>query len=111
MLCGLMAKPEPPQGISPSAGLFLPLSELKAVRRAAAEAFLGSLHRRPSTENLSAGPVLPALLARAAAKSGAVLRSGGGPAEEPPGRGEHPRRGAPLLRVLCRSMAQVCSPF
>ncbi len=91
------------------AGLFLPLSELKAVRRAAVEQFLGSLHRRPSTENLSAGPVLPALLARAAAQSGAVLRSEGGTAEESPGGGERPRRGAPLLRVLCRSMAQAHS--
>ncbi len=44
------------------AGLFIPLSELKALRRAAANRCLETLRRRPSSQGLSSTPVLPGML-------------------------------------------------
>ena len=44
------------------AGLFIPLSELKALRRAAASRCLEALRQRPSSQGLSSTPVLPSML-------------------------------------------------
>lgn len=74
------------------AGLFLPLSELKAVRRAAAEQCVRALSVHSKADGMAAGTVLPDLLAAAGGHA-----SGEAAALKP----------EPQLRVLCRSMAQV----
>ena len=75
-------------------GLFLPLSELKAVRREAAEQCVSGLSAHSRAEGLATDTVLPDLLAAAGRHA----------------RGEADlQRQEPQLRVLCRSMAQVAA--
>ena len=47
---------------SAPAGLFIPLSELKALRRSAANRCLGALRQRPSSQGLQQAAVLPGML-------------------------------------------------
>ena len=129
----------------PPADLFMPLSELKALRRSAANRCLDALRQRPSSHGLSSAAVLPGMLRNLDNFSGnKALNSSHSPSTTLP---EDSRRqlalGAPsqhvrtrlaqqeeasrtascssthqqqrqqrqgqqaLLRVLCRSMAQV----
>ena len=153
------------------AGLFIPLSELKALRRAAANRCLEALRRRPSSQGLSSTLVLPSMLehistasessplssaaARPVALIGALSYSAGSltphtsdtttssssssetsrhsrtvearkgagyrtlhsasdeqaNSSSGNGRSGHPQQQQTQLRLLCRTMAQVCSSF
>ncbi|CAL8464366.1 g3901 [Coccomyxa elongata] len=75
-----------------AAGLFMPLSELKAVRRAAAEQCVKALSLHNKADGLATALKLPELLP-------AVIQNATGEMVQ--------RRQDPQLRVLCRSMAQV----
>ncbi|PNG99986.1 hypothetical protein TSOC_014216, partial [Tetrabaena socialis] len=63
-------------GLDLAAGLFLPASELKAMRRLAVEALLAARSQHPRAQGLAACAVLPGMLAeaRGAAAPEAVLR-------------------------------------
>ncbi len=73
----------------------MPLSELKAVRRAAAEQCVKALALHNKTDGLATASKLPELLP-------AVIHDATWEALQ--------RRQDPQLRVLCRSMAQASSP-
>ncbi|GIL91501.1 hypothetical protein Vretimale_18788 [Volvox reticuliferus] len=53
----------------PTTGLFMPASEIKAVRRQAVESLLAARQQHPRADGLAEAPVLPGLLAAAAAAS------------------------------------------
>ena len=72
-------------------GLFLPLSELKAVRRRAAAQCMERIRGHSRAKGLAASAVLPSLL--------------DGVKQSDSGRSSTGR--APRLRVLCRTMSQV----
>jgi hypothetical protein len=91
------------------AGLFLPASELKAVRRAAVEALLLARAGPPaSAAGLAADTVLPSMLAAAAARPAGSAHDGDADTASSSGAGAAPVD-EPLLRVLCRSPAQVAA--
>ena len=128
---------------SAPAGLFIPLSELKALRRSAANRCLGALRQRPSSQGLQQAAVLPGMLRHldndgeedvslssrspSAGVSGSsrqlALRAvpqharTDSPQQEVVSRSascsskpqQQPQQQQALLRVLCRSMAQVKS--
>lgn len=119
------------------AGLFIPLGEIKAARRAALARFCASLQRHAYASGLAQQPVLPELLAAARGDpdkdvqnlgsaqgdvGGIVQTLTAGPealaglSQNPCGTERHADGGVaaaravgeqPLLRVLCRSRAQV----
>ncbi|EFJ50364.1 hypothetical protein VOLCADRAFT_116887 [Volvox carteri f. nagariensis] len=63
-------------GLGLAAGLFMPASEIKSVRRQAVEALLAARRQHPRADGLAEAPVLPDMLAtaRAAAPPPQVLR-------------------------------------
>ncbi|KAK9825658.1 hypothetical protein WJX81_006317 [Elliptochloris bilobata] len=67
------------------AGLFIPLGEIKAARRAAVARFCASLQRHAAAEGLAREPVLPALLA--------AVRGDPDPNPSPPGGSKTPDMG------------------
>jgi hypothetical protein len=127
------ALPRAPNPCAPRPGLFLPASAFKAVRRAAAAAFLSALEAHPYAEGLAGGPVLPAMLAEAragaprllpcaaAAAPGAVAaaEAAASVGEAAAAAGDQEAAAAvaeagggrqqegPLIRVMCRTPEQV----
>lgn len=81
-------------------------SEIKSVRRAAAEALLEARRRHTKAEGLADLPVLPAMLSEIAARSTHSSTAGCDDGSRALGGRGNP---APSLRVLCRSPAQVAA--
>jgi len=115
-----LAGPLDTSGLALDQGLFLPASEVKAVRRAAAEALLAARRSRTKAQGLADAPVLPAMLAEIAARSAGSSSSSSSPQADsgegaPKAKGGRKQGGtgslgaAASLRVLCRSPAQVAA--
>jgi hypothetical protein len=87
------------------AGLFLPASAFKAVRRAAAEQLLALRHSISFDQGMPQQPVLPDMLAAASSSAaGAAAPSSSNHHSQQQQQQQQP---APKLRVLCRTPSQV----
>lgn len=102
-------------------GLFLPASELKAARRAAADALIDARRRHPYAESLAAESVVQQLVTEPFTPAATAAATAGGKgwaaaATAPPvpaaaaaagGKSAPSALPPPRLRLLCRSRAQV----
>eukprot|EP00798_Chlamydomonas_sp_ICE-L_P014799 gene14799-20854_t len=91
-------------GLKLDQGLFLPSSELKAVRREAADSMLALRRDHRCADGLAEEPVLPRLMAAATQSASSSAASSTG---RKPVRKAAEARHLASLRVLCRSKEQV----